>query len=1257
MYRRYALLLATALLLLLPEAGARVVRQYGERDGLPSNRTFDVAQDAKGYIWICTRNSLVRFDGREFTDYAMPMGDEDSRFDNICPSGQNGIWVASTQGLLLWDDAAGHFVRFSDIAANSFIPNQVYSMAYDSRGVLWISSKSGLCSWDADEGKCVRWYGGECRAVAVASESHEVWFSSGSELLCLKNGAVEHRAEISDGLHKLSGTVITSLHLSSDGRIWIGTWSGELYWYDPWRSCLVTVLSDKWPDGLKKSRIHDIFDYSAGELLLATDSGLLSCDRFSGVCSLWDRNSAGDSYYRVMRDREGGIWFSTYFGGIKYISPRSQGIELYKDENRPGSLCGNAVSAFCEDPSGNMWIATENGGLNYLDVQKGVFTDYSTRSHNNLHALLLDGSDLWIGTFSQGLHRMNVKTGQVRVYRHSDADENSLCNDHVYTICKSRTGEILIGTLHGFCVYNAETNRFGTDPKLRSMFCSDIEEDHEGRRWVATKGSGIWMWSADSGRWTNFSLLKGGLSLPSNGINDVYVNDSGTVYVATDNAGILRYDSGNGNWIQFFTDEGLPEASCNAILEDSAGNLWISTDSGLVRYNPATHIVAFYDRNDGIQGNQFIMASAYKSSDGRMWFGGVNGFNRFLPSAILTNIGSPEVTVSSVESRGATLKLEYAALSYASPSHISYEWRLNGFQDEWDSTKDRSVSFYNLPAGRYSFEVRAKGADGIWGPSTVVKSLKVEGNPLLSWWAVAVYVLLAASSVWTVVSIRRRRLIEKRRIEQEQAIAREKMDFFNSIAHEIKTPLTLMKVPLEQVMSSESLPPELKTNLSLVYRNTRRLSELVNQLLDFRKIGREGYVLKYEDMEMRTAVTDILSRFSPPEGSPVKISSTLPDSALHCMLDREAFVKILSNLMLNALKYAKGEVTVSLYVEGPSIVLVVCDDGPGVPQELLTEVFKPFYQVSGGRGNGIGLGLSLVKLLVEKHGGEVIMRNSINGGCLVEVRLPYLPATPGTEVAEAAVSDGLQKMLVVEDNPDMLSLLGGLFSSEFRVLTAVDGSSALDILEHEQVDIVLSDLAMPGMDGFELLRRIRADEVIRNLPVVILSAKDNIQTRISSLEQGADAYVDKPFNAQQLSAVVNGILASRRRMAEQFSRNPEKPMDGIKSLDAEWLEIVDGIIRRNMSDEDFGADMLADQLFMSRSTLQRRIKTLCGLGSAEYIKIFRLRAAAQMLRSKSARVGEVAWEVGFRDQSYFTKCFTAQFGVGPKEFQKCSNQN
>lgn len=1262
-------------------------RQYDVGDGLSDNCVLDVIQDRDGYIWLATKDGLNKFNGYSFSAFGSSSSGSPIYIEKIYEHNDGRhIWVATPDRLFLFDKYSQTFQEFTRSSSNEGVrvPG-VHSFCSTESGDLWIGSYSGVFRYDKD-GTLQSWTGD----ILPGKDVRCVFCDSGGRIYAGCQGMLmEYDAARntfkpyvvlgSDG--KTEYTEVTAVAESGDGRIWIGTWDGRLFWYDRKRGEVVSCNPPK-EKGFHIGRIHSINDYSKSQYAICTDTGLFFFDRIDGTWTSHSFSYSEESIYCCLRDREGGFWISSYFCGVHYVSPHQNDFSVYREDASPGTLRGNAVEEICEDSRGNLWIATENGGLNYLDRKTGRFIDYTAKSHSNLHALCLDGDELWIGTFSKGLDRMNVKSGRVRSWRHDPKDSLSLLNDHVYSIRKSPDGNVYVGTLSGLVRYEPASDRFYPEHILDGEFVIDLAVDAEGNLWAVSKGTGIYRKDCVTGEWKNWNNDKpGNLNIPAGRMNRVYVADDGELWFCTDGFGLYRYVPATDSFDVIYSDDNLPLSIYYTVLRDDDGLLWISSNKGLIKYDRDSRETTIYTVDDGLQSNQFNFRSSLKTSDGLLWFGGINGLSSFNPSEMKAGTCEPTVMISSVsfpftENDGGpsvqiltpqdkairiphyrtSFEINYECLSFVSPSNNRYAWKMDGLKDEWTYTNETKVSLIKLPVGHYTFHVIGADGTGKWCAEEATLDVIVRPAPWLSAWAKVLYVLsallLAAFVIWRV----RRRQRENRLREQENLatlreneLMKERMEFFSNMAHEIKTPLSLICAPLEQVIAAGEWNDEVAADLSLMKQNSGRLLDLVKQLLDFKKIDDGGYNLCMGETDVSALVSGVVDSFRPMLSN-IEVGVDVPDECV-AVIDGEALTKILSNLLGNAIKFTSSRIDVTLSRDEKYVMLSVSDDGSGLKEEDAEKIFNPFYQAGNSGNTGFGIGLSLVKRLCECHGGDISVRTSPGNGSVFTARI-LAGTESGQETPETEEPTSGINVLVVEDSDQIRQFLSGTLGASYNVLGASNGQEALRLLSSTSVDIIISDLMMPVMDGFELLKHIREDEMLCHIPFIILSAMSSLSDKMQGLEYGADAYIEKPFTVAQVKATIKNITQRRESLYKYFSSSPQihYSSNDLAPRDAAWLEKLDSTIRENLSNSDFSIDKLASEIGGSRSYLQRKLKALTGTSPNDYVKLIRLREAAALLKEGSYRISEVCYLVGFSSPSYFTSCFTKQFGIQPKEY-------
>ena len=621
-----------------------------------------------------------------------------------------------------------------------------------------------------------------------------------------------------------------------------------------------------------------------------------------------------------------------------------------------------------------------------------------------------------------------------------------------------------------------------------------------------------------------------------------------------------------------------------------------------------------------------------------------------------------------------------AALAYHAPEMNTLMYKLEGYDSEWRVAGNAPITYSHLPFDTYRLMVKGANSDGLWNPE--IRSLEIRVLPpfYLSTAAYVVYILLLLGLICSVFFYFRRRGVEKHRRdmekfeqEKERELYISKIEFFTNVAHEIRTPLTLIKSPLESVLKEKALPESIKTELEVMDENAERLLALTNQLLDFRKTGNKGFKLNLAECNMGAVIHSVYKRFIPlarKRGIDLKIE--LPEADIYAGVDKEAIIKVLSNLFSNALKYAGtyAHLYLSADDEESSLLIVMDNDGEVIPLEMRDNIFLPFVRYRDGNKveSGTGIGLALARSLAELHGGSLVMDRSLDCNCFI-FSIPIVHCSPClvpdsneelNDLPEKQPEMGslemgneeLTTILVVEDNKDMLSFLQRQFAGLYHVLVAGNGVEALSVLSDARVSLVITDIMMPEMDGLELCEHLKSNLDYSHIPVVLLTAKTAMEQKIEGLEHGADAYIEKPFSVEYLRVTVANLLKNREQLCRHFMESPFIKADTIaqSKADKQFISKLEEYVARHLENPDLSVDDMAGAMNMGRSNFFRKLKGVLGIGPNEYLRLTRLKKAAALLQEKEYGIVEIAYMVGFSTPSYFSSCFKKQFGVLPKDF-------
>lgn len=1290
-------------------------RYYQVEDGLSSNTVYSLIQDSRGFIWIGTEDGLNRFDGYEFRIFRNVSRDESSVLSNhiytLFEDETGNIWAGTEKGISIYDYQAGKF-KTLDIKTKKGVQvkGNIRSIVGDKDGNIWICVyEQGVFRLSRDK-NTLDFYGFDNSKVTCLykDKDGDLWVSATKNpdriLRFDKSGNrfVPGLPDTDPGL--LSNMSFYSMTEDSFGTLWIGSWDKGLFAIDKKTLTVTRFLQDVVNE--KILHIHTIMEYEPGLLLIGSDEGLTfySINKASGLdnskLQLKEKSLSNKFVYPVYKDREGGLWVGTYYGGINYSSPNRNNFRSYIHDPDKNSISGKVLSNMCEDSKGNIWIGTDDAGLNYYNTSTGQFTKYKTGGDNlsfhNIHGLCQDGDYLWIGTYTGGLNLLNTKTNKVKVFRSVSSDVTTIDGNSIYSIYKDSNSDIWVGTMWGMNRYDKKTEKFVREKNTNLTTFDILQVDNY--LFFATQGGGLYRYDLKTKKWNNYSYSSNDRnSLISNDVSCLATDNNGLLWIGTNN-GICTYNLKTGGFSEVDVDFPSNNIS-NMIFHNNM--LWVTTTKGLVLYNPRNKSYRVFTKDDGLLSEQFTTKSGLLTKSGTIYVGTAQGLNSFNPSQLVNNPYIPQIEISDflinnksvslseyfkTDKKGKTtitlpyskngFSIEFASLSFFAPGKNQYTCMLEGFEDDWNYTgNQRSATYTNLSPGKYVFKVKGSNNDGVWNNSGLSVNIIITPPFWLNiWFKILYFLIILAGSYYFLKYLKKRQEekqkeeIERIKSEQEKEVYNAKINFFTSIAHEIRTPVSLIIGPLEKITElSSTLPEKIRGDLNIIERNAQRLLFLVNQLLDFRKIERETITTNITGVNINELLMNIYDEFKPyMEYRNIRFEYKTDNKDFVNKTDAENLRKVISNLLNNTSKYSKDHVVLELITVGitDNYEIKVTDNGPGISIDEYDNIFKPFYQIPGVNKPGTGIGLYLVKSIVDSLGGTIIVDKNPEGGSVFTVKLPdnikdnsaEVYSVENVDIIESEDDVKKQKpvLLILEDNVDMQEFLWKNFSEDYSILTGYDGREGIEILEKNEVDLIISDIMMPNMDGIEFCKKVKSSFLWNHLPLILLTAKTNIATKIEAMETGADAYVEKPFSINFLTAQVKNLLETRKALQSKFAETPFmtlKSMAGNKA-DEEFLLKVNEIIEKNISNMDFSVEHLSEELCVSSSGLYAKIKTLSGITPNKLLLLVRLKKAAELLCLNDYRVSEVCYMVGFNNPSYFAKCFYKQFGVLPKDF-KC----
>jgi ligand-binding sensor domain-containing protein/signal transduction histidine kinase/CheY-like chemotaxis protein/AraC-like DNA-binding protein len=1223
-----------------------------------------ITSDATGKLWVGTTGGLVQVDAesRQISTFSsIPnVPDQISRglILSVTIDSKQRVWIGSKNGLFRIDPA-----HQDDEYINSleFLPNEdgartVKSILEDRQGNIWVGTYSGLIQLNAD-GQLIRHFQyqpGNKNSLstnmvfAIALEKdHHIWIctDAGLNILDTSNGNISRHSPDPRTQFSLTNKSVRCILFDNEGICWLGTYKGGVNKYDKNLAIFGLKRSDvNDPYGLSGPFVTSFAETKSGEIFVGTDGGGLNMyNRSTNLFRKFPINpknknaASGLAILTLELVSENDLWIGTFQDGLFQFNPKTGSYTQYIRGKDSSSLSNNEIFCLEKDKSGKLWIGTNGGGVHLYDPKTKRFERY----------------------FDQG------------------------------TPISQR-------------------------PIPLNGYIRDILLDKQGKLWIASHGTGIAVYDPVTRK--SVLLDKQSSNLPGNIVASILEDKKGNIWVGTFGEGMALYDQRSGKFISYGEKEGLASNTINKILEDAQGRIWVSTNQGISSLDIKNKKFTNYTAHNGIQDRTFVLGSGIRASDNMLFFGGIAGFNyidtRSLPSAknmppiilkdlrignrIITPADSNFIDADISVAKTITLdykqnfSIGYAALDYTNPKQVHYRHRLLGMQTEWNETGlNNFVSYTNLGPGNYVFEVQAS-RDGInWSPQTTSVEVIVKPPFYLTIYAYIFYILTPL----VILFLMRRRGIQKlqrqfkeqqQRAEAEQAqeLDRLKIKFLTNLSHEFRTPITLILAPVETLLA-KTKTTELNPPVEAIKRNAKRLLNLVDQLLDLKNMQQQEVNLDLNRRDIISYIKDTSDQFSDlsiRKGIQFKTVSKL--SQLYMDFDANKLERILFNLLSNAFKFTPngGQVTLEIsqqtdQEEKQWLLITITDTGIGIPEDKHDKIFDRFFQNDTDPSvlnQGSGIGLSIVREFVQLHQGTITVQSHPGSGTTFIVKLPVgtdcqpvsLPEKRDPEPAQMAIDTFVSKqekpntedpsnVLIIEDNDEFRHYLKESLMPFYNVIEAIDGKEGWQKTLSYHPELIVSDIAMPEMDGITLSQKIKSDKRTQHIPVILLTASIGEQQQLEGLSSGANDYLTKPFNFEILNAKINNLILLGRLLKGVYSRHikisGQEPQ--IQSNQEKLLKDILFYIEDNLNTSQLSVENLSKHVGMSRGTLYNKVLEMSGQTPIEFIRSIKLEKAAVLLENSDLSISQISYMTGFTAPNYFAKSFKAKFNVLPTEYK------
>ncbi|WP_199119451.1 hybrid sensor histidine kinase/response regulator transcription factor [Pedobacter sp. ASV28] len=1186
------------------------------------------------------------------------------------------IWVGSKNGPKCFDPRTKKLLKLPTALSNSaeLMAAKIIVIRQDKLGNLWFGSETaGLFRYD------------------IRSNT----------LKLFKHSETDTKSLLSDW--------IRDIYVYDEQHIWIGTRNGLSIFNTIDQGFTNYAHNPLDPDGLNDSTIWSFMQDEASGIWIGTFAGGLNVYYPSNAnfANIGERigNKMGLSHLvvnAIFEDKDGGLWIGTYGGGINYLN-RQTGAYKYYDIRNDQRQTRNGVKSLAEDANGNLWVGTLDGLCSFNKITKKIdFYKFAITqgkfSENLINSIVPEQDGVWVGTNGGGLRHLRADRSYT-TFVHSPQDKTSISDNFVVALIKDAQDNLWVGTQNGLNYYDTKKNKFKRFVKraapnsLSNNSIITLFKDSKDRLWIGTEGGGLNYYNPITNKF--YPLNEFG-KLTDEVIHAILEDDEGHIWLSTDNGLYklafknfnLPFKAENIDVTHYNADDGLASNQflTNAGLKLRSGELLFGGINGLTSFFP----------------NRIIK-------------------NAIKPKAVFTDFLIRNKVVA-IDSAGSPLKqsitfarqiklkhnegyitIKFAALNFINPEKNQYRYKMEGIRgDDWHySGTQREANYTNLSPGNYTFKVMAANNDGLWNEEPISVQITVWPPWWQTWWAFLIYAAILYVIVNTIYGFLRNRAKLKRELyleqiqnERQEELHQMKIDFFTNISHEIRTPLTLILGPLEKMLHNSGTNTAIYRQLLQVQNNATRLMRLVTELMDFRKAESGHMKLAFSSCNIIKFAEEIYLSFQNlAEDKQIAYHFVAEETELYVYFDKDHFEKVLFNLLSNAFKFTPegGEISLKIRHNETWVTIEVTDNGKGIAPKNIEKLFTKFFQVYNEEvsNGGYGIGLALSKNIVELHKGTIKVVSQVEDlerrftTFTVELPLGSAHLDPNLILPEYMNSDNpvhyyLQSqanhilvpyeeaaievkhtLLIIEDNLELRNFIRESFQQQYRILQATHGVEGLDIALKHMPDLIISDVMMPEMDGLELCRRVKSDERINHIPVVLLTARAAYIHQINGLEKGADAYITKPFSIQVLALNVKNILATKEANRQKFVReillNP-LPVE-METPDEKFLAKLMQIIDDHLEDPEFDVTAMVQKIGMSKTILYKKVQSLTNLSVADLIKTVRLKKAALLLAQNQMAVAEVAFAVGFNDRKYFSKEFKKQYEMSPSEYMSSKQES
>jgi len=1282
---------------------------YRDSTSLSHSWITSLFEDSNGNLWVGTKDGLNKYNRandnfKQYFHSSKKNSITNNEIWGITQLDSSSIYISTSFGLNVFDIKNKRFSNFLHTInkKNSLSDNRTRGLLKTPDGNIWVLTIDFVDKYNPKKNSFSHYK----YPIATNKELHinnaptlfqekdgTIWLGYEGGLAKLNNNTNSFENYELNG-KKFEGSVRT-IYEDKYNNLWVGTYSGLYIVNKKNKEIKKFVHNENDPKSLSQNSIYKIIEDTKGDLWIGTWAGGINYfdrnfDRFKQLSSGSKDNLLNYKVVSsIIEDANKNLWIGTEGGGMN-VYDRTTGLISYhtKNNTNPNSISSNNIKSMIKDRDGNFWIGTHDGGLNFLNpkIKPYVFQHFDDNNLKSLNikdyriiSLLEDvNRNLWIGTLTHGLIFYDRKT---KTFTNLQKETKSI----FCIVQSSNPNQLLVGGSLGLDKVDINSKKIiSIDLKSnknnshlsKSVNC--IYEDKSNHYWIGTEGHGLYSYNTKTKKIINYGIKEG---LPNEIIYGILPDSIGHLWIST-NYGLSKFNLKTNQFENYDESDGLQgnEFNYNSFLKTSKGELVFGGQNGLNYFLP-----------------KMITNTTYLPS---LDIYAINVNNKHFLQV------TDSIKEIKLKYNQNDFNIDFVALSFSQPSKINYAVKLEGFDEDWNYIGNKKNKTYtNIDEGTYEFKVKSSYGNGVWNPNEASVKIIVLPAPWYTWWAYLVYLILIATLIYysrelILIRIQERNELKKEKLEKEklEEVNKLKLEFFTNISHEFRTPLTLITGPVEQLLKQKTSDKFVKRNLDTIQRNTKILLQLINELLDFRKSEDGKFKLNASKDNLIPFIKNIKLSFEElARQKNIKYIFSTTNEEIEVWFDKIKMNKIISNLLSNAFKFSSDNNNLFLnistvkesenYSDKEYVKIDIINFVKVIPEEHIKFIFERFYQLDQKDAElGTGIGLSLTKNLVELHKGKIEVNSSSDYGTCFSVFLPlgkehlteeecvdeydetinniifnkeskksrkvdFEPIENEIEIPE--FNKLIPTLLIVEDNSDVRNFMKTVFGNQYNIYEAENGRDGIEMARKFPIDIIISDVMMPIMNGFELCNHIKTDVITSHIPVILVTAKTSDVHRDEGYKMGANAYIIKPFDPEILEIRVKNLLAIKSQLISKFKKDIilEPNELTITSTDELFLEKAIKIVEEKISDTEFNVIYFAEQMNMSRSVLFRKMKALTGQSINEFVRTIKIKRAGQLLASTSMSIADITYEVGFNDLKYFRKCFKITFDETPTNYR------